>query len=131
MPAKSPKKRLLDAYRFPGFFLRPLDEVKGVFGDPLVRVVKLVRRSKNALRELRMRAGRLVRPPHAPGARPAVRASFWSSRFAASAARCRAVKREALDWLSDNPFYTKRIAYSAATNRLQPWPGNYTWTGTA
>jgi hypothetical protein len=44
MPSKSKKKRLLDAYRFPGF--RPLDEVKGVFGDPFARVVTLVRRSK-------------------------------------------------------------------------------------
>jgi len=44
MPSKPKKKRLLDAYRFPGF--RPLDEVKGVFGDPFARVVTLVRRSK-------------------------------------------------------------------------------------
>ncbi len=39
-----PKKRLLDAYRFPGF--RPLDQVKGVFGDPFARVATLVQRSK-------------------------------------------------------------------------------------
>ncbi|MEW9572712.1 hypothetical protein ABQJ54_13210 [Rhodanobacter sp. Si-c] len=35
-------RRLLDAYRFPGF--RPLVGVKGVFGDPKARVVMLVRR---------------------------------------------------------------------------------------
>lgn len=38
------RKRLLDAYRFTGF--RPLDEVRGVFGDSAARVVTLVRRSK-------------------------------------------------------------------------------------
>ena len=37
-------RRLLDAYRFPGF--RPLPAVAGVFGEPGVRVVTLVRRSK-------------------------------------------------------------------------------------
>lgn len=37
-------KRLSDAYRFDGF--RPLDEVQGVFGDRVARVVTLVRRSK-------------------------------------------------------------------------------------
>ncbi|MCZ3140995.1 hypothetical protein NYZ10_19445, partial [Acinetobacter baumannii] len=40
----STKKRLLDAYRFAGF--RPLEEIKGVFGDPYARVVTLARRSK-------------------------------------------------------------------------------------
>ena len=38
------RQRLLDAYRFPGF--RPIEEVRGVFGDPHARIVTLVRRSK-------------------------------------------------------------------------------------
>jgi hypothetical protein len=38
------QSRLLDAYRFPGFC--PMDEVRGVFGDPNARIVTLVRRSK-------------------------------------------------------------------------------------
>jgi hypothetical protein len=38
------KRRLRDAYRFPGF--RPVDDLRGVFGDPYARVVTLVRRSK-------------------------------------------------------------------------------------
>src|SRR3972149_1600200 len=38
------RRRLLDAYRFAG--VRPLEQVRGVFGDPLARVVTLVRRSK-------------------------------------------------------------------------------------
>jgi len=37
-------RRLLDAYRFPGF--RPQATVKGVFGDPKARIVTLVRRGK-------------------------------------------------------------------------------------
>src|SRR5438552_3664349 len=38
------RRRLLDAFRFPAF--RPMDEVRGVFGDPHACVVVLVRRSK-------------------------------------------------------------------------------------
>jgi len=38
------RKRLLDAYIFAGF--RPQETVKGVFGDPVARVVTLTRRSK-------------------------------------------------------------------------------------
>jgi len=38
------KKRLLDEYRFPGF--RPKAEIKGIFGDSKVRVVRLVRTQK-------------------------------------------------------------------------------------
>jgi hypothetical protein len=41
------QKRLLDAYRFPGF--HPLPEVVGVLGDPHAQVVRLVRRSKKRL----------------------------------------------------------------------------------
>jgi len=37
-------RRLSDSYRFPGF--RPLPTVVGIFGEPGVRVVTLVRRSK-------------------------------------------------------------------------------------
>jgi hypothetical protein len=38
------KRRLWDAYAFPGF--RPLPTVRGVFGDPKTRVITLKRRSK-------------------------------------------------------------------------------------
>ena len=45
MAATAAKRlRLRDAYRFPGF--RPIEEVRGVFGDPHARIVTLVRRSK-------------------------------------------------------------------------------------
>jgi hypothetical protein len=42
--ARLKKKRLRDAYRFPGFV--PLAAVQGVFGDPKAVIVKLSRRRK-------------------------------------------------------------------------------------
>ena len=47
MPKSTRRKRLLDAYRLPGFC--PREPVRGIFGDPQARVVKLVRRSKKPL----------------------------------------------------------------------------------
>lgn len=44
MSRRGKRKRLLDAYRFPGF--RPHEMVKGVFGDHTARVITLLRRSK-------------------------------------------------------------------------------------
>ena len=44
MPTSKRRKRLLDAYRFAGF--KPLEQVRGIFGDPKARVISLVRRSK-------------------------------------------------------------------------------------
>lgn len=44
MAISTKRKRLLDAYRFPGF--RPLETVRGIFGDHKARVITLVRRSK-------------------------------------------------------------------------------------
>jgi uncharacterized membrane protein len=37
-------KRLLDEYRFPGF--HPKAAIKGIFGEPWARVIKLERRQK-------------------------------------------------------------------------------------
>jgi len=42
-PAKQ-KRRLWDAYAFPGF--RPESTVRGIFGDPKARVIRLSWRSK-------------------------------------------------------------------------------------
>ena len=42
-PAKR-KRRLWDAYAFPGF--RPEGTVRGIFGDPKARIIRLTRRSK-------------------------------------------------------------------------------------
>src|SRR5256714_14901825 len=41
------RRRLWDAYCFPGF--RPQPTVCGVFGDPIARVIRLTRRSKKRL----------------------------------------------------------------------------------
>ena len=74
-----------DAYRFPGF--RPVDDLRGVFGDPLARVIVLVRRSK------KRRAGRVDGSNPAgtiegSGAfeilEPAICVYSWSSRYGVS-----------------------------------------------
>ena len=44
MATERKRKRLIDAYRFPGF--EPRDDIRGIFGDPLARVIPLFRRSK-------------------------------------------------------------------------------------
>ena len=38
------RKRLFDAYRFT--FFRPLENIRGIFGDSKARIITLVRRSK-------------------------------------------------------------------------------------
>ena len=43
-------KRLLDAYRFEGFV--PLNRIRGVFGDPLIRIIPLQRRGKKRFAEV-------------------------------------------------------------------------------
>jgi hypothetical protein len=87
MATSRKKKRLLDAYRFHGF--RPLDEVRGIFGDPIARVVTLVRRSK------KLSAGNAApRTPDGTTARRdgcaicpvATRGSIWSSKCGVSLA---------------------------------------------
>jgi len=81
------RRRLLDAYRFAGF--RPIEDVRGVFGDPHARVVTLVRRSK------KRRAGRadeniagvtIARFAALEIFRLAACAYSWSSRYGASGA---------------------------------------------
>src|SRR6201998_3952062 len=76
-------RRLWDTYSFEGFRAEPV--VRGVFGDPKVRIVTLKRRSKK----------------HRVGD---VEGRRGDSR------RCGKVKQERLDFLADNPFYTKRFA---------------------
>jgi hypothetical protein len=38
------KRRLLDEYQFPGF--RPRSRIKGIFGDPRARIIRLERTQK-------------------------------------------------------------------------------------
>jgi len=71
MATRHKRKRLLDAYRFSGF--RPQEIVKGLFGDHTVRVVTLVRRSKNRLWCLWPDLHRMVRPQDPSDARSALR----------------------------------------------------------
>jgi len=76
-------KRLLDAYRFAGF--RPLELVRGVFGDSSARVVTLVRRSKKqSARSVAgyILAGTTARHGASAICPAATRGSIWSSRFA-------------------------------------------------
>lgn len=81
--AVSPKrKRLLDAYQFP--FFRPLEKIRGLFGDSKARIITLVRRSKK-------RSATPVAELTAPGTTRgfgefatslvATHASIWRSRF--------------------------------------------------
>jgi len=76
-------KRLLDAYRFAGF--RPLELVRGVFGDSSARVITLVRRSKKQSARCvaeHTLAGTIARGGASAICPAATRGSIWSSRFA-------------------------------------------------
>ena len=80
-------RRLLDAYRFPGF--RPQATIKGVFGDPKARVVSLVRRGKKqsaGVAGKRSRAGTTAKCAVCATCHAAIRGSGWPSRFAGSTA---------------------------------------------
>src|SRR5678809_1294146 len=90
-------RRLWDTYSFEGFRAEPV--VRGVFGDPKVRIVTLKRRSKK----------------HRVDAVAASRSggtTAKSGRCVTCPCRsCGKVKQERLDFLANNPFYTKRFAY--------------------
>ena len=113
MAVSTNRRRLLDAYRFP--FFRPLESIRGIFGDPKARVITLVRRSK---KQLCGACGRV----HWAGTTARLRRvrdlSCGDTRiyleFEVRRVDCRScgkVKRERLDFLADNPLYTKRFAY--------------------
>ena len=69
MPTHRRKRRLTDAYAFPGF--RPLATVQGIFGDPKARVVTLRRRSKKRAAALAARlASSESRAAGFPGRQP-------------------------------------------------------------
>lgn len=74
-------KRLLDAYRFAGF--RPRDEVRGIFGDSVARVVTLVRRSKKqSARNVaeRTRVGTIARRGVFEICPVGIHGSIWNSK---------------------------------------------------
>ena len=102
--------RLSDGYSFAEF--RAQATVRGVFGDPDVRIVKLGRRSKNHLRRLRSGADGLVRPADARDLSSAGFRIVLELEVRRVACRtCGSVKRERLDFLADNPHFTKRFAF--------------------
>ena len=82
------RRRLWDAYAFPGF--RPHPTVRGVFGDPKARVITLIRRSKKRSAAAAVECTRAGTTDARGGfaiCRAATRASFWSSRCVACSAR--------------------------------------------
>src|SRR5256885_181339 len=111
MPGK--KKRLEDAYRFPGF--RPSRWVRGVFGDPQVRIMVLEREQKKTAcgvcgqehRTFYDRKTRPVRDLSSGDTRVYLEVEF--RRVACRS--CGLVKQEKLPWIADNPLYTKRFAF--------------------
>ena len=119
--AKHPR-RLRDAYQFPGF--RPQATVKGVFGDPKARVVTLVRREKKTVcgccghkqSGWYDRKTRRVRDLSCGDTR--VWLELDVLRVACRV--CDKVKTERLDFLADNPFYTKRFAWYVG-RRCRQW----------
>ena len=99
--------------RSPAFV--PNETVRGVFGDPDVRIVSLDRRSKKRCAAVAGgsqkgwydRRVRQVRDLSCGGYR-----IFLELEVRRVECRsCGAVKRERLDFLADNPFYTKRFAF--------------------
>jgi transposase len=110
---KSGKRRLSDGYSFAGF--RALANVRGVFGDPDVRIVRLDRRSKKpsagAAGTCRWgwydRRLRQVRDLPSAGFRIVLELEVRR----VDCRNCGKVKRERLDFLADNAHFTKRFAF--------------------
>src|SRR3954454_8033725 len=105
-------RRLDDAFRFPGF--RPEATVRGLFGDPKARILRLPRRGKTACgscgrghRTFYDRKTRRVRDLSCGDTR--VYLGIEIRRVHCRS--CGAVKQEKLPWLATTPFYTQRFAY--------------------
>jgi transposase len=103
--------RLLDVYQFPGF--RPKATIKGIFGDPKARVIRLERRQKKTVcgccgtehRSYYDSKTRRIRDLSCGD----VRVYLEVTVRRVSCRRCGKVKRERLDWLANNPLYTKAV----------------------
>lgn len=105
-------RRLLEVYRFPGF--RPKTKIKGIFGDPRTRAIRLKRRQKTGCGC----CGTAHRSYYDSKTRRLRDLPFGDVRVylkvvvdRVSCRRWGKVKRERLDWLADNPFYTKRFVW--------------------
>ena len=85
MTHRPKRRRLTDGYTFPG--VRALTTVRGVFGDPRVRVVTLIRRTKKrfaALAVVQTAAGMIAEPGAFAISPAATRASISKWRSGAS-----------------------------------------------
>src|SRR5215475_7380828 len=104
-------RRLWDSYSFPGFRAEPV--VRGIFGDPKARVITLRRGSKKRRADVAAAcrwAGTTARSAGCAICPAGTRGYSWSWRCGGLIAAT-AAKRERLDFLADNPLYTKRFAY--------------------
>ncbi len=107
------KLKLEDTYRFPGF--SPASTVHGVFGDQKARIVTLKRTGARmicggcgavnyAVYDRRMRR---VRDLPCGDMRVYLKVEIRRVKCC----KCGKVRQEKLDWLSDNPGYTKRFVF--------------------
>jgi transposase len=105
--------KLEDTYRFPGF--RPAATVHGIFGDQKARTVTLKRTGtkmicggcgavNHATYDSKVRRVRDL-----PCGDMRVYLEVEIRRV--KCCKCGKVRQEKLDWLSDNPGYTKRFAF--------------------
>jgi transposase len=107
------RRRLADGYSFAGFRARA--SVRGVFGDPAVQIITLDRRSKKTVCGCcgRVQKGwydrrkRWVRDLPSGGYRMVLELEVRR----VGCRTCGTVKRERLDFLADNPHFTKRFAF--------------------
>jgi transposase len=105
-------KRLRDLYGFPGFV--PLPRIRGIFADPLAVVITLQRRREKTACAV---CGQVYRSHYDKRPRRVRDLSCGDKRVylvfpgrRVQCSRC-GVKNERLDWLADNPLYTKRFAF--------------------
>ncbi len=106
------QRRLSDGYSFGGFRAKEPLAVCSVIR--MCGYCVSIGAQKNAVRGLRAGLERLVRPAGAAGSRPAERRVSNCSGTRRAAHRVPAlwtVKRERLDFLADNPHFTKRFAF--------------------
>jgi transposase len=113
MATRTRKRRLQDAYAFPGF--RPEATVRGLFGDFKARIIKLTPALKKTLcgdcgtehNGCYDRTVRRVRDLSSGDTR--IYLEFDVRRVVCRP--CGKVKRELLEFLADNAHFTKRFAY--------------------
>ena len=102
-------------YVFVSCGFRPERTVRGIFGDPKARVIALKRRSKKRLAAFAVACRWVGTTGRCAGCAIFLAARLgyiWNWRFdGVDCAGCGKVKRERLEFLADNPLYTKRFAY--------------------